>query len=418
MYQSLTKFKHLSAEKKSMLALFWVYEFANTTAGIFVNIFVFLDTRSLWVLALLILVQVTATLIGFTGFGYLLAEYQRSMRWNYLRSFSIYFISFIWLALTPHTLPFLIVFYFLYGLGGGIFWATNHSYELIYTKNEDGDRDFYASMVQSGTQLIFILSPLLGTALLLLADKVFQIETFSLLFWVLPFIYLLSLPFLFRLPHFVPKPITKSDIKSFMTDGEHSQIRWYYILSAGELIRGVISVFFAVVALKTAVNIGLWETAVAIISFFAVFTLANTRRENNRLKIMLNAICGFLIAFAFLYFSSTYFYFYLIYSVLMVFFRPMYRVSQHAIDLHSMEFLSRGRSSFYPGILYREIILYIGRFFALMFVIVMSLVLNNDILSVKIGIIISAILLVLHWHVARKMLAKYDGPGDRHPSNN
>jgi MFS family permease len=404
MLKAYRKFRLLSREKKDMIMLFWIYELVGTTAGIFMGSFVFLKTGSLLILTIYILIQIIATGLAFSGYGYLMARFGYSMKWNYLRSFFVYFISFVFLALTPHTTVFFLIFSFLNGLGLGLFWLGNHSYEMLYTKNENGDRDFYSSMLQGGTQVINILAPLIGTLVIFLSEKVFDIGTFSILFWVLPMLYLVSLPFLFSLPHFIPNKITKLDIKSFFKNKVSKKIKLYYILQGEEEIRVVAISFFAIIALKTFINIGILQTLVAVISFFITVLLANIRCEGNRLKLMSFAIVGFSIATIFLGFSNISVYFYITYSLLMILFKPMYKISQHTIDLRSMDFLAKDRSSFYPGILYREVFLSIGRFLFLLFLILISLLIKNDIVSARVGLLIAILIFVTNWFIARKML--------------
>jgi|GEM_PF-1673429 len=398
------RFKLLSLEKKHMLFLFWVYEFANTTSGLFVNVFVFLQTGSIAFLALFVLVQFAGVMIGFIGIGYAIAQLQYSMKWNYLRSFSIYFLAFVWLAFTPHTTIFLLVFSFLNGLGLGIFWLGNHSYEIVYTKNGDGDRDFYSSMVQSGTQAITIVAPLVGTILLFLAEQVLHTETFTLLFYVLPLIYLISLPFLFKLPHFIPGIISKAEVRSFFNNKKERIVYWYYFLTGTQELKTVAIVFFSIVALKTAINIGTWETVVGVISLFLIVLFAAIRREENRISIMLYAILGFSIAFSFVAFSDVSPFYYVAYSLIMVIFRPMYRISQHTIDLYSMDLLGKGRSSFYVGLLYREVMLYSARFLTLGLVILLALFIKDTMLVAQITLVIYVISLIINWFVAKKLL--------------
>jgi MFS family permease len=404
MKKSLQKFLALSKEKKSMLALFWIYEFASTSVSIFINVYFFLKTGSLWLLALFALFRYIGGILGFTGLGYIIAQKQYSMKWNYVRSFILYFLGFIWLAFTPHTALYLLLFSFINGTAMGLFWLGNHSYEMIFTKNEGGDRDFYSSMVQGGTKVIQILSPLIGTVLVLVSEKIFGIESLSLLFLFLPLVYLTSLPFLFNLPHFIPKKITREEINSFLGKGVRSKIKWYYVLACGEEIRNVIVTFFSILAFKNIINIGSWHTFTGIISLFLILILANRRYEGNRIKIMFYSMLGFLIAFGFLFFSDVSIYFFIIYSLIIIILGPLYRVSQHTLDLRSMDFLASNRSSFYTGLLYREIFLYIGRFGALGGMIITALLIKNDLLLAKIGIIVSAFLLILNWKVAKEMV--------------
>ena len=73
----------------------------------------------------------------------------------------------------------------------------------------------------------------------------------------------------------------------------------------------------------------------------------------------------------------------------------------------SMDFLAFHRTSFYPGILYREVFLFIGRFLFLGLVIMVALFSKDDILSARVGIISYALALVTNWFVAKSMIGKY-----------
>ena len=402
------KMKMLSQEKRHMLVLFWIYEFANIIVGIFIGAFVFLETQSIGFLALYILVRLTGSLTGFAGVGYMIAQLQLSMRRNYLHSFVMFFAGFVWLAVMPAGMVTFLVFAFLNGLGLGIFWLGNHSYEMVYTKNSEGDRDFYSSVEQGGTQILSIIAPLMGTLLALLSENVFHIQSLTLLFWFLPIVFLMSLPFLFWLPDYTPPKVSGSEVRSFFTRPHERTIKWYYIFTASVEFRAVAVVLFSVMALETLVRIGTWETIVSVVSFCIIFILAERRRAGNRVRIMFWGIIGFYIAFGLLFFSHLSVYLYLAFSLLMVIFKPMYRVSQHAIDLYSMDLLAENRSSFYSGMLFREVVLYAGRIIVLGSIIALSFFVKDIFVLGRVIIILYLVSVTLYWFIARSFIKEHN----------
>jgi YQGE family putative transporter len=331
--------------------------------GLFLNVFVFEVTQSLMSLVIYNLVFFFFVALGFSGWGYAAAQLQVSMKYNYLRAFTIYILSFLTLIFLPHDFAYLLIFATFNGLGLGMFWVGVHTYEMLTTSNEN--RDFYSSMVSLGTQIFAVLSPLVATLSFYLSEHVFHLETFEILFWILPFVYLLSFPFLFKLPEYTPKKIPHSEWKRLIFDKNLRSVRRY--ITVGGLpwgFRSVLVPALSLLSLQSVLKIGLLQTSVGVISILTLLVLSHKRHEGNRVEILFYASMGMALAFGLLFFWESSPWFFVLFSLLLTILHPVYRVSEHVLDLTAMERLT-GEHSFYPGLVYRDALIWVGRSLAI-----------------------------------------------------
>ncbi|MCK5461006.1 MFS transporter [Candidatus Gracilibacteria bacterium] len=358
--KTLRKFRELPPQTRSMIAIFWVYELAQIITQIFLNAYVFLQTREILSLIIYNFIFGIGIFLGFSIWGIFVAQKQISMRLNYAKSFLIYFIGFMWLLWTPPEFKNLCIFGFLNGLGLGVFWLGVHTFEMIFTK--ENNRDFYSSMVSIGTQTLRIISPAIATLLFFISEKWLKTDTFFLLFWILPFIYLLAIPFLFKLPNFIPAKITKKEVKELFFEKKLKSARQYIFWSGFDFpIYSITTAIISLAVLKNVINIGLFETVVGIFSIFTILFLSHRRHENNRVKILKISIFGLVLGILCLSQFERSNYFFFAFSLIFVFLTPIFRVSIHVLDLHSIEKLKRKTPHFYPGLLYRDAILFFTR---------------------------------------------------------
>ena len=404
--KTFQRFLDLPDVTRSMIGLYWVYEFSQIITWIFLNTFIFLQSESLGFLALYNAFYFTGCLVGFCVFGYFIAQLQISMRLNYLRSFVFYILSFLILLIFPHEPLVLLAFGFFNGLGLGMFWVGVHSYEMLHT--DESNRDFYSSMVSTASQVLVIASPFIATITFILSNKYFDGATFTLLLWILPFVYLLSLPFIFKLPDFVPEKISVDEVKRLFLSPSISKARQYWMGTSFDLaIRTIILPVFAITALGNVVNIGILETCVGILSLVAVIVLSHVRNEGNRIQILFYSVLVMSGAYSFLFFADAAWYFYVLFSILYVFIKPIFSVSEHVIALQSVE-LVRGEdeSCFYPGLLYRDFVLWIGRSIAIGVVMFTAWFVQDDLLTAKYMVFFVIASLLLLWVTAKRLVEK------------
>ncbi len=390
--KTLHRFRALPDDARAMVFLYWVYEFSQMIVGLFLNVFVYETTGSLLCLLIYNLVFFCLVAVGFSGWGYVVAQRQISLKYNYLRAFTIYILSFLSLIFLPRDFGYLLLFAAFNGLGLGMFWVGVHSYEMLTTTEEN--RDFYSSMVSLGTQIFSTVSPLVATLSFYLSEQVFHLETFEILFWILPFVYLCSLPFLFKLPDYTPKRIPHSEWKRLIFDPKLKKVR-RYILSGGLPwgFRSALYPAISLLSLKTVINIGLLQTLMGGVSVLALVLLSHRRHEGNRVQILLYAVLGMMAAFSLLFFWELSPWFFGLFSLSLTLLSPIYRVSEHVLDLKAMEQLS-GEHSFYPGLVYRDALIWVGRSLALGFL-TLLLLFTTETQTLQIGI--AAIIASYYW---------------------
>lgn len=400
---TLEKFKSLSKETKSMVALYWVYDFAQVLINTFLGIFIFLQTDSIVQLAIYNIFYFFGIALGFSIWGAVLAYFKMSMRLNYLRAFVTFIISFLILIFFPHTNFFLHLFGLINGMGLGMFWVGVHSYEMIFT--DDSNRDFYSSMTSAGSQAIAIISPLIATITFFIAEQILHVETFKIFFAVIPCIYLLAVPFIFSLPDYYPEKIPLKEWKRLFCDKKIKKARRYYFTQG--IGWGVYAPTIAIVAIssmETVIKVGLLQTIVGLTSILTIIFLSHKRHEGNRVNIMLYAVIAESFCFLLLLFWEVSPIIYIIFSLAVVIIYPIYRVSEHVIDLKSVEMIKeKEHTSFYGGMLYRDLVLTFSRMFGVAIVLALATAIDTMIV-IKIAIIIAAINNFFIWLTARSLI--------------
>ena len=400
---TLKKFRSLPKETKAMVALYWVYDFAQVLISTFLGIFIFLQTESIIQLGIYNLFYFLGIALGFSIWGAVLAHLKMSMRLNYLRAFTTFIASFLILIVFPHTEFFLYLFGVINGIALGMFWVGVHSYEMIFT--DDANRDFYSSMTSAGSQAIAIVSPLIATITFFISENILHVETFKVLFALIPFIYLLAVPFIFRLPDYFPEKVPMKEWKRLFFDKKITKARRYYITQGlGWGLYAPVMAIVAISSMGTVIKVGLLQTVVGIASILTILFLSHKRHKDNRVNIMLYAVIAEMLCFTLLLFWEVSPFIYIIFSLAIVIIYPIYRVSEHVIDLKSVEMIKeKEQTSFYGGMLYRDIVLTFARMLGT--IIVLALAFSVDtMIVIKIAIIGMIINNFLIWWTARTLI--------------
>ena len=388
-----------------MLFVYWIYEFAYIATSIFIASYVLIISESFTSFIYYNIINLTGIMIGFCLWGFFMAQRKINMKLDFFRSFFVYFVSFIYLSFFQNNQDSFFVFAFINGIALGMFWVTIHSYEIIHTNKNN--RDFYSSMISTGSQILHILTPAIATFLIFLSMSYDHFSPLTFLLIFLPFIFLLGIPVLFKFPEFTPQKIEFSEIKRLFTSKKISNERLYYFFSSFHMtIKPVLVSFFSVLVLKNLVNIGILETIIGILSVFITIFLSHIRTEKNRIKFLLISTIMINIAFVSLIFSEYSIYFFIIFNLIIVLFSPIYNVSMHVTHLHSIEKIKKQGKCFYPGLLYRDFILWIGRITVLISMLVLTKVLQNDILVSQVSIILFIPISFITFYYARKVLYK------------
>jgi len=382
--KTLNKYRALSAEVKSILGSYWVYELAEQVIVVFMGVFVYTSTESMAFMALYFLLYFTAILLGFSGWGYLTAKLQINMKWNHLRAFAAYVMGFVWLWFFREQDWHYLVFAIFNGLGLGLFWLGHHSFEMLHTNDED--RDFYSSMLGAGTHVTTILGPLLATLVFLLSDHFFG-DPLHLIFFVIPVLYLLVIPTLWSLPDYVPERIQKKDWKHLRKSKDLKEgIRYAFIESFAWGPWEIFAPLLTVAALETYVNIGVFDTLLGLTAILIVLVQGHMQNKGNRVKIFRYSLVGIILYYVALYFWQWSPWIFIIAGFAWVPIQAINGTVHHVVFLKNIEQFKCEEGQFYVGMLYREFIIWLGRISSLILVGGVALVFKNDLLTVNFGI--------------------------------
>lgn len=400
--KTLKRYRSLSQTARSVVLIYWIYEFAGAIAGMFLGLFVFLETKSIELLLTYNLSMFFGVFVGFCVWGALMAQFQVSMKYNALRSFLVYIASYMIILFLPREPLTIIFFGFLTGLGLGIFWIGHHAYTMEHTK--DKDWDFFSSMLAAGTQTVILIAPLIATLTFFLSEKVFEVGTFIVLFWIIPFVYLLGLPFVFHLPDYTPKKIPLKTWKTLLLDPDLKWVRRFALADSAvwPLYAGIIPII-ALEALGSVINIGIFQTALAVLSILIVLYMSHHRHKGNRVQILFRMTLIFMFGFIFLFFWKLTPFAYITFILIELIFDPIYRVSQHTLELESFERMNDESDDSYAGIVCRDLILSFGRLMSCLVLLSIYWLSRDTFITVQASILLIIIVEWCVWWSAKKM---------------
>ncbi|MFT7184276.1 MAG: MFS family permease [Oceanicoccus sp.] len=394
--KTLTKYRALSSEVKSILGAYSVYALSERILTVFMGILVYTATNSLAFMALYFFVYFTACLLGFSAWGYLMSKWGLNMRWNHLRAFLSYILGFIWLWFFQDESWHYLVFAAFNGAGLGLFWLGHHTFEMLHTS--DKDRDFYSAMLGTVDHMTGILGPGLATIIFFFSEKYFS-DPLAIIFFIMPFLYFLVIPFLWNLPDYIPKKISKKEWKRLRTSKElWPAKRFAFVESMGWGSWEVFSPLIIIAALETYVNVGIFDTVLGFLAIMIVIVQGHWQNKGNRKKIFHWASFLLVIYFVGLFFWPYSPWVYILLGFYWELVYPVYGTVYHVISLKNIDQLRCGEGRFFAGLLYREWMIYLGRITSLAVIGTVALLSPNDYLVVAVG---------LFWILAEYLLLAY-----------
>jgi hypothetical protein len=354
---SLVHFRSMRGQLQSLVFLFWVYSFVNRAVSAFSQIYVYKVFSSVQLSVVASMASFTGIFIGFCIYGWIAAKRQINIKHGFIASF-------VFTAFGLLLLPFVgdlvetCAAMTVRGIGMGFFWLTIHTYELMESK--DHERDIYSTFLSAGDQILSFGAPAVATALIWLSHEA-GLGDFTLLFLVTPLVFLLGLPALGRLRDYRPAPIAARDLVHFVT-GRRNLAAQVYLLggAAAHILGNSLLPLASIAVLGTALNVGGFNTGFAVAGALALLAIGSRRHPENRLKILGVSTAG-MVALHLMLGSWLTLPALVAYSVGVAVMQPMMRVSQHVIDLKTMDGMAHEASDFYPTMILRDVALWVWR---------------------------------------------------------
>ncbi|MDP5039148.1 MAG: MFS transporter [Candidatus Gracilibacteria bacterium] len=353
----LDYYKKLDDNYKAMFFIGQTYYIGSLIGGVFVNLFIYKYYGEISGVITLNLMSYLFSILSMFFYSTYISKKGYSIKKLFKVWFIFSTIAYIFLMLLDKSYV-IFVFGFLFGLGNGAYWIAMHSYEL--NKINKNIRDFYSSITSVGNQINSILIPFLISILFLIGDLYLKISAYPIIFGVLILFNFLSFLRVDKLKCIFPPKIKIGDIFSNFKKSELLQYIYFLFYGlSGNIIKINITLIMIYI-LKTELNIGLFQTFSGILSIIISIFLSKKRNENNRLKIM--TIFGFLIFinFIFLGFNLTIFGI-SVFLVLNNFLLPGFTISARVFGMKYMKDINQDESNFFSRIVFRELILIIGR---------------------------------------------------------
>ena len=354
---SLAHFRLQRRSLRSLIYLFWIYSFVTRAIGAFSLIYIYEMFNSVQLNIIAGIVFFTGIMIGFCICGVVAAWYSLNAKNGFLLSFLFTGLGLILLPLA-HDVPQACGAVAIRGIGSGLFWLTIHTYELMETS--DQERDIYSTFLSAGDQIVTLASPAFATVLIWISHRL-GVGDFTLLFLAMPPLLLLGLPALAALKDYRPAPIGRHDLVYFFAD-RRNQAAQIYLMggAAAHILQLTLIPLASITVLGTALNVGGFNTVFAIAGAIALLAVGSRRRPENRLFILglssivlvaLNFMLGYSLTLAML----------VVYTIGTSITQPIMRVSQHVIDLKTMDGMSHRASDFYPAMILRDVALWVWR---------------------------------------------------------
>ena len=354
---SLAQFWSMRHRLRSLVLLFWVYSFVSRAVGAFSQIYIYKMFDSVQLNIVAAMASFTGIMIGFCVYGLIAAQYRLNAKHGFLLSFLFTALGLILLALAGDVQQ-ACGAVTVRGIGAGLFWLTIHTYELM--ESRDHERDIYSTFLSAGDQILTLASPAFATLLLWLSHKL-GLGEFTLLFLVTPPIFLLGLPFLGALKDYRPEPIARHDLVHFAGDRRNQAAQVYLVGgAASHILSNALIPLASITVLGSALNVGGFNTVFALAGALVLLAVGSRRRPENRLAILglssialisLNLMLGLSLTLVTL----------IVYTIGTSIMQPVMRVSQHVIDLKTMDGMAHGASDFYPAMILRDVALWVWR---------------------------------------------------------
>jgi hypothetical protein len=354
---SFAQFRSMRRQLQALVFLFWVYSFVNRAVATFSQIYIYQMFNSVQLNIIASMASFTGIMIGFCVYGWIAAQARLNIKHGFVLSFVFTALGLVLLPLA-RDVPEACAAVTVRGVGMGFFWLTIHTYELM--ESRDHERDIYSTFLSAGDQVLMLLAPACATLLIWLSHRM-GLGDYTLLFLATPPVFLLGLPYLRALRDYRPEPIAGHDLVHFVAD-RRNQAAQVYLMggAASHILLNTLVPLAAITLLGTALNVGGFNIFFALAGAGAALMIGSRRKPENRLRILglsslvlvgLNVMLGLSLTLATL----------IAYTIGVSVMQPVMRVSQHVIDLQTMDGMGHQESGFYPAMILRDVALWVWR---------------------------------------------------------
>lgn len=401
-------FKKLPSSNKSMIYLMWIYNAWWIVISVFINIYVFSLQKSIIDVLIYNSIYFSFTSIWFIGVWSIMSILGKNIKNMYYFAYSFFILGFLTIFLV-NWYTWIYLFASIYWLWFWMYWCAVHTQELVNIK--DKTRDIYSSIIWTWKNIITIFMPLFISGIFFVVWKNFDFSPYLVIFLILPFIYMVSFIFIHNIWDYKPNKVNFSDFRYFFDLKKYLFWQLYFMFTwMYQALLWSIFPIIAITLLKTEVNVWLFEWIISFLTIFIIIFISNKRNQNNRVKIMW--ILSILLFINIIIFSFNFnIVWYIIFTLISLVLRPLYRISEHIFDLKLMDTIKIKWSDFYPTMIFREVSLFLWR---LIMLIVLFFMINNNIdieEILRLWLFLTGSIILLAW-VSISLHMKYENKGE------
>ena len=180
---------------------------------------------------------------------------------------------------------------------------------------------------------------------------------------------------------------------------------YFFGRSLLQTVKMVLITFFALEVLKTALNIGIFEFMIGIISILITSKLTNFKHSKNRMKLMLISIILNIIAYLILFITNFSIIGYTLFSLILIIATPMYFTAQSLLDLYTVDLIKEKNSNIIP-VMYRDTVVFFTRMIG---VVLCLILLNFNFEELTTSLLLTSLLIVgmfIQYYFGNKMFKK------------
>lgn len=352
-------FKNLDTKHKSMIYLNWIYNFWNVIMQNFVWFYIISKFADLNVFLIYVLIFFTSCWAWFTLLWYIFSKFWFNIKRMYVISYLLMLTGYIILFAMQESALSVYLYALFFWAGFWAYWNSCHTQEMVNIEKDK--RQFYSWAVWTWTWLIRLAVPLIWALIFILAE-ILQFNWYALLLWIMPFVYAISFKFINNVADYYPKPIKNKDFKNFINLRKYKFGHLYYIFcwftSALYLTSTILITAYI---LWSEIKIWLFNFALTLIAMLFTIKIANDIWDHNRIKYYyIVSILIWLSAIILWLFINIYLF--LVFSIIQILLHGSYRSLTHVYDLKTIDNFKEISSDFYPGMNFRELLLWIWRF--------------------------------------------------------
>ncbi|HSW87719.1 MAG TPA: MFS transporter [Candidatus Saccharimonadales bacterium] len=300
--KELLAYKNLGHNAQKLIKSIFLYNIISPLLGIFVNAFLWRETKDFQKLAVYNLTIYLGIILGFYLNGLLLKKYKASTLYTlgaFLQGFSIFLLIFI----TRTDYVIISFFGFIFGIAGGIFWANRN---LLTLKTTQTNNRIYFSGLESNIGTISDIAIPVSIGWLIVAGEAIHLysplDAYKFLA-ILILLVITSIGFALKNLSITIPPPTQLLLSSISSNWNKFRL-FEFVLGLLSGIGGFVPVLMVLSVVGKENALGSIQSLSAIIAILVVSVLAKSLQVKHRIKLLgisvLLSIAGALV------FSLTY----------------------------------------------------------------------------------------------------------------